>query len=187
VLVLDLTAEIDASTANLSNLARRQVPFATARALTSVAYDARDEVRRQLPKRFIIRRPWVAKGIGVERATKANLEATVFSRDKFMAQQEEGGTKTGKQVIPVGRLAQKARSEVIPRSQWPGRLMARKSVFYRAGTLFERRGKEIHVLYLLGRQVKVRPKFGMEQTVHMVALRNFRRRFEEAMLKAIEG
>jgi hypothetical protein len=185
VLVLDLTADIGVASASLSNLARKHVPFAAARALTSVAYDARDEVRAQLPKRFIIRRPWVAKGIGVERATKADLEATVFSRDKFMDLQEEGGTKTGKQVVPVGRLAQTAKSAVIPRSQWPGRLMARKSVFYRAGTLFERRGKEIHALYLLGRQVRVRPRFGMEQAVHMVTLRNFRRRFEEALLKAM--
>jgi hypothetical protein len=185
VLVLDLTADINAATVDLSNLTRRQVPFATARALTSVAYDARDEVRRQLPKRFIIRRPWVAKGIGVVRATKADLEATVFSRDRFMALQEEGGTKMGKQAIPVGRLAQRAKSEVIPRSQWPGRLMARKSVFYRAGTLFERRGKEIHTLYLLGRQVKVRPRFGMEQTVHMVVMRELKRRFEEKMSAAL--
>jgi hypothetical protein len=182
VLVLDLTADIDAATASLSNLARKHVPFATARALTSVAYDARDEVRRQLPKRFIIRRPWVAKGIGVERATKADLEATIFSRDRFMAMQEEGGVKTGKQAVPVGRLAQRARSEVIPRSQWPGRLMARKSVFYRAGTLFERRGKEVHALYLLGRQVKVRPRFGMEETVQIVTLREFRRRLDEKII-----
>ena len=181
MLVLDLTADIHAAIADLSNLARKHVPFATARALTAVAYDARDEVREQLPKRFIIRRPWVAKGIGVERATKTDLEANVFSRDRFMALQEEGGVKTEKQVIPIGRMGQKAKSQVIPRSQRPGSLIARKAAFYIAGTLFERRGGGIQPLYLLGRSVRVQPRFGMEQTVRMVVLREFRRRLEEKL------
>ena len=61
------------------------MPYATARALTSVAYAARDDVRKELPGRFTLRRPWVARGITVEPAKKSKPAARVFSRDAFMA------------------------------------------------------------------------------------------------------
>ena len=128
---------------------RRNVPFAAALALSSTAYEARDAVRVSLPKRFTIRRPWIIKGIGVERATKSRLQAAVFSRDAFMAEQEEGGLRTGTQIIPVGRLAQTHARRIIPKSQWPGKLLDRPSYFYRAGQLFERKGKgRISPVYL---------------------------------------
>ena len=43
---LSVAHTLDRAVAALSDLERRQVPFATARALTSVAYAARDEVRK---------------------------------------------------------------------------------------------------------------------------------------------
>lgn len=70
-----------------------------------------------------------------------------------------GGTKTGKLAIPVGSMAQTAQTRVIPKSQWPGPMLAKKNVFYRAGAVFERRdGKRILALYLLRRQQTVEPR-----------------------------
>ena len=43
---LSVAHTLDRAVAALSDLERRQVPFAKARALTSVAYAARDEVRK---------------------------------------------------------------------------------------------------------------------------------------------
>ena len=161
---------------------RRNVPFAAALALSSTAYEARDAVRASLPKRFTIRRPWIIKGIGVERATKSRLQAAVFSRDAFMAEQEEGGVRTGTQIIPVGRLAQTHARRIIPKSQWPGKLLDRPSYFYRAGQLFERKGKgRISPVYLFRKRVRIAPRFGMFLTVRGVAQRRFAEHFERVL------
>jgi len=139
-------------------------------------------VRDGLPERFNLRRPWISRGIGVTPAKPRTLMAEVWSRDRFMALQETGGTKTGKLAIPVGPMAQTAQTRVIPKSQWPGQVMAKKNVFYRAGSVFERRDeKRILALYLLRRQQKVEPRFGMADTVRSVALKEYYRQMERAL------
>ena len=64
----------------------------------------------------------------------------LVARSVHVALQETGGTKTGKLAIPVGPMAQ-TQTASSPKSQWPGRVMAKKNVFYRAGAVFERRTK----------------------------------------------
>ena len=182
MLTLDVTADIAKATEYLSDIAARRIPDAAAKALTRTAFDARDAVREQLPERFNLRRPWVKWGIGVTPAKPRTLMAEVWSRDRFMALQETGGTKTGKLAIPVGPMAQTAKTRVIPKSQWPGKVMAKQNVFYRAGAVFERRDeKRILALYLLRNQQKVTPRLGMAETVRSVALQEFRRQMERAL------
>lgn len=184
---LDLTADITAATQSLSDLQLRHAPFATARALTDAARDARDAVRADLPHRFNIRKPWVAKGINIEGATKSHLVAHVFSRDAFMSEQEDGGTraKSLARAIPVGRLGDVHQNKVIPQSQRPRALLAKKNVFYQSGKIFERRGKNIETLYLIRKSVRIRPRFGMALTVRSVALRVFARYFEDRLIEAL--
>ena len=182
MLKLDVTADVAKATEHLSDLARKHVPTAASRALTRTAFDARDAVRDGMPERFNLRRPWISRGIGATPAKPRTLMAEVWSRDRFMALQEAGGTKTGKLAIPVGPMAQTAQTRVIPKSQWPGKVMAKKNVFYRAGSVFERRDeKRIVALYLLRRQQKVEPRFGMADTVRSVALREYQRQMERAL------
>ncbi len=186
MLKLDVTADVAKATEYLSDVAAQHIPNAAAKALTRTAFDARDAVRAGLPERFNLRRPWVSRGIGVTPAKPRTLMAEVWSRDHFMALQETGGTKTGKIAIPVGPMAQIAQTRVIPKSQRPGQLMAKKNVFYRAGTVFERRDeKRILALYLLRRQQKVAPRFGMAETVRSVALREYQRQMERALRKEL--
>ena len=179
---LDVRADAAKATEHLSDLAAKRIPDAAAKALTRTAFDARDAVRDSLPERFNLRRPWVRWGIGVTPAKPRTLMAEVWSRDRFMALQETGGTKTGKLAIPVGPMAQTAQSRVIPKSQWPGKLLARKNVFYQAGAVFERReDKRILALYLLRSQQKVEPRLGLADTVRSVALREYQRQMERAL------
>ena len=182
MLKLDVTADVAKATERLSDLAQQHIPNAAAKALTRTAFDARDAVRDALPERFNLRRPWISRGIGVTPAKPRTLMAEVWSRDRFMALQETGGTKSGKLAIPVGPMAQAAQTRVIPKSQWPGPMLAKKNVFYRAGAVFERRDeKRILALYLLRRQQKVEPRFGMADTVRSVALKEYYRQMERAL------
>lgn len=182
MLKLDLTADVVRATEFLSDVSAKRIPEAAAKALTRTAFDARDAVRDGLPHRFNLRRPWVARGIGVEPAKPRTMMAEVWSRDRFMALQETGGAKTGKLAIPIGQMAEMAKTRVIPKSQWPGKVMVKKNVFYRAGMLFERmEEKRIMGLYLLRKSQKVAPRLGMADTVRSVALRDFRRQMERAL------
>lgn len=185
MLQLDLDLNLNAAIAFLSNLSRRHIPFAAARALSAVAAAARDAVRMDMPHRFSVRRPWIIRGIGSERATKSNLEAAVFSRDMFMANQEAGGTRTGTQTIPVGRMAGIHATRAIPKSQLPAALKARKNVFYRAGSLFERRGNRIESLYIFRKRACIAPRFGMSMTVQSVVLRCFGGLFKNELHAAL--
>jgi hypothetical protein len=96
-----------------------------------------------MPRRFTIRRPWVLQGIGVRFARAGSLEAAVFSRDEFMREQEYGGIRHGSKAraIPMGRLRDLHYKAVIPKSQRPQALMARRTTFYCNGMLYERRGR----------------------------------------------
>ena len=162
------------------------MPYATARALTSVAYTARDEVRKDLPGRFTLRRPWVARGIAVEPAKKSTPAARVFSRDAFMVAQETGGLKPDARPIPAGRLAAVHKTRLVPRSQWVAPLLRRKNVFYRAGSVFERKGDRIEALYRLRRQVLVAPRFGFAATVGQVVADRFATSFAIALGRAMD-
>jgi len=94
--------------------------------------------------------------------------------------------RLGSSRFPVWPMAQTAQTRVIPKRQWPGQLLAKKNVFYRAGSVFERRGeKRILALYLLRKQQKVEPRFGMADTVRSVALKEYYRQMERALREAL--
>ena len=184
MLKLDVTADVVKATEHLSDLAEKHIPNAAAKALTRTAFDARDAVRDSLPDRFNLRRPWISRGIGVTPAKPRTLMAEVWARDRFMAAQETGGSHPDARPIPAGRLREVAQTRVIPKSQWIEKVKQKPTVFYHAGMLFERRDeRRILALYLLRPKVeiKVRPRFGMADTVRSEALKEYYRQMERAL------
>lgn len=109
----------------------RQAPFAAATALTKTAQDVQEAVRKEMPRNFTIRRPWVVQGIRVKAATKTRLVAEVYSRDPFMALQETGGIKRsiGRRVFEWGEYlavpldARRSKSDVVNKKDWPQSLV----------------------------------------------------------------
>lgn len=181
MLRLTLAADLDAVARHLGAHFSKRLPQAAAKALSRTALDARDAVRKSLPSRFHIRRPWVSQGIGALPATLQRLVAVVYSRDRFMALQETGGTKTGKLAIPVGPMARIAQTRVIPKSWWPKALRGKPGVFVKRGMVLQRRGREIEPLWLLRHRQHVAPRLGMVETVRSVVLREYRRQMERAL------
>ncbi|MBF0436927.1 MAG: hypothetical protein HQL77_16360 [Magnetococcales bacterium] len=176
----------------------KQILFASALALTNTAMDGRDAVRRELPQRFTIRTGWVAKGIQVRAANKANLKATVMVLDQFMALQETGGSKTspfGDSLgIPIG--ARPTPTSVTRPGSFPGAMLKRKGYFIapiKKGSnikgVWRRTGKgrraRMKLMYVFSRQVRIRPRFGFNGTVRKVAEERFPKRFAEALEKAL--
>lgn len=135
----------------------KQIQFATARALTKTAQAVQQAVRAEMPSRFTLRRQWIVQGIRITPATKANLTATIYSKDAFMERQEYGGIKMGtpgggnfsstslqqpkgKRVRPaMGRVAvptekvRRNKSEIIRKSELPAGLGERGFVIGKPG------------------------------------------------------
>ena len=83
--------------AALSALARQQLPFATAAALTDTAIEARNQITAALPRIFDRPVPYTINAIGFRSANKASLVAQVFVKDqqaKYLLLEETGGTRT---------------------------------------------------------------------------------------------
>jgi len=191
--MISLSATVDVRTpiAGLDKLQRRQLPFATALALTRTAQAAQSEIREDLPKHFKQRGSglsWISRGIGVEAAKKDHSEATVYSRDWFMLYQEEGGTKrpltAAMLAIPHGKLVGMAER---PK---PSGLLGQPGVFvnkFASGVEFIGQctgpGRyPLAILYVLKPTVNVRPEWGFEATVERVA----NERFPGEMRSALE-
>lgn len=112
----DLLGELD-------SIARRQLPYATARALNAVAFDFQDAQRGGLAERFRLRRPaFVQQGIYFPKQQRADyrrgdLSATVSIEPKrdFLSKFEQGGWKAPRSArrlaVPIG--ARRTKSDIV--------------------------------------------------------------------------
>lgn len=178
------------------DLARKQIPFATAVALTRTAKDAAEDVRNHLGDDFTLRSSWVARGITISPATKTRLRAEVRSRDKFMALQETGGDRVpstpGRDAVPVtGSAARPSKAAKSPRRVWPANLKrgyavkrgsASTLIFARYG-----RGKKStsRLLWVVSRAINVAPRWHLQAIVERDAARRLPEHFKRELLKAI--
>ena len=168
----------------------RQSNYAAAVALTKTAKDAQEEVRRQLPSRFIMRTSWVQKGIRVKMARRSDLESVVWVKDQFMMAQEYGGT--GESSVPIG--ARPSPQSVTRQSKWPAKLLTKPKHFIgpiEKGSsqmvLWRRRNKKKHypirLMYVFEQGgVEIEPRFGFRETVEQVANNRFVTHFEELFI-----
>lgn len=183
----------------------KQIPFATALALTRTAQDIQSEVRRGLPQRFTLRNDWVRKGIRIERAEKRNLQAKVYTKDDFMVLQETGGSKTpidGKSIAVPEGIADRARK--ITRSMRPRAMMDDKRKVFRATiggidglwrrVVATKRGHKrrrgalprgIKLLYVFRPSVPIAPRLGMFATGERLMGERFARHFELSFAEAV--
>lgn len=186
--------KLDLAKKRLGKLKRKQLPFAEALALTQTAADAQKAVRKTLPKRFTIRSPWLARGIRTVKATKKRLFSKVFSRDSFMFDQEHGGTRTPRgQTFAIPRGIRRNKRSPVTRAQRPGVILNKPNVFIgktrtNKPAVFRRVGKmgRLTLLFFLHvGPVKIKPRFGMADTVRKTAKKNWKKNFGKAFARAI--
>jgi hypothetical protein len=188
----------------LDAMARKQLPFAVAAALTATAKDAQAAVKAQMPARFTLRGPWVPKGIRIRPAKKAQWPAPsveVGSIDRFMELQQTGGKRVGRRGrAAVPDAARPTPSALTKPSQWPAKLLKRIDAFLmrgrggntlvvtkREGYSREKRFSDAYtVWYVLRGEVTVSPRLDLERTVRAVVARSWANRATEAIRKAME-
>ena len=203
---VSVKADIDKALRQIQTVSEaKQLRFAIAKALTSTAADVQKEVRKNMPDRFTLRRQWVVNGIRMEKATKENLTATVYSKDVFMGRQEVGGTKTPKfdhhLAIPM-RAVRRYKSDIINPADLPsnlgkaefsvkrgGKTVARRGA---GGTAFKivsngrtflcrRRNGKVELLYMLIPKAQVKKRLGLGEDALKVARSRFALNLQEAM------
>jgi hypothetical protein len=97
---INVSADIKRLTKHLDDIQRRQIPFATARALTITAKHAQAAITAQLPSIFDAKgapTPFTLRAIASTPARKADLTATVFVRPmqaRYLELEETGGQRT---------------------------------------------------------------------------------------------
>lgn len=179
-------------------LGRRHIPFAFERAFRALGIEAQKEVREELPKRFVLRGQRVSKGVQywyTKRSAWPNMQVEIGSRDEFMALQETGGTKRPAQhrMLAVPTLQVRRGHTIsgrIPKAFTPKRLMqsGRGEINRKRATVLmwlKQRGVS-RPAYVLARQAKLQPRFGLRTTVEGVVQLRFGKLFTDAMWYAIK-
>lgn len=127
--------EITVTGADIARMAQQvgrigsQGRFGLALALTHTALDARDKIRQEMPGKFELKSQRMVGGVLAQKATKQNLQASVYVHRKlgFLALQEYGGTKTtpsGTLAVPRERsVLGQGSSGKVPPSRWPRNLL----------------------------------------------------------------
>lgn len=78
---LDVTVDIKGFEAAMDGLVKKQIPFATAYALTQTAKVAQQEVEREIPRVFDRPTPFTRQAIRIKPATKRRLQSEVLIKD----------------------------------------------------------------------------------------------------------
>lgn len=196
---ISVASDIAKAAAKLRSITEaQQFKFAVAKALTQTAYETQKEVRSNMPQRFTLRRQWIVQGIKVQAATKANLTATVFSRDKFMGLQEVGGTKNPLRnylAVPTKAVRRTPR-DMIRAADKPKNLGDKAHIIDVKGNKYlalkkPRKGKgknDLRLMYLLVPRAQIKERLGLNKDGQRIArarfIENLRRSLESAVASA---
>jgi len=123
----------------LKKLSTRGVLFATMFAMNEAAEDARDNAKELVRNQFITRNAWTLGSIQFKKGNTRNLQASVGSKQDYMADQEFGTTKRkkGKEGVPLATGASSGEGRnARPRKKLPVRSNKLRNI-----TLRKRKGK----------------------------------------------
>ncbi|MCE2830535.1 MAG: hypothetical protein LW709_02705 [Oxalobacteraceae bacterium] len=193
---MNIQSNIKQAVAKLQSITdAKQLPFAIARALTVTARDVQDEVRNNLAQRFTLRNNWVRQGIQIQRATKQNLEAMVFSRDAFMGLQEVGGAKSplGNYLAVPTSLVRRTPKDMIRKADRPKSLGNKAEVIEFMGRKWlalkrSRKGRnknDLRLMYLLVPRADIEPRLKLRDDGLRVSQAVFQRRLQESLELAL--
>lgn len=177
----------------LAMIAKKQIPFAVAKTLTTLAKQSQEEVRKNIREKFFIRKKsgGFESSIRIKPATKTNLTAEVYTMAAFAALQQTGGTKKSK----GGRLAipsYQAISEVRKRSDSnsPSAYLAGDAFLVKTNSgqeaIATRKGKEFKILYFLRKNAKIDKKFEMIEITQQIVKDLFDAHFSANLSEALK-
>ena len=201
-------------TANFSEVAKgltkaeqRQVPYAISLALNETAQDIKINTEKTLSRRLDHPTLFTKRGLALKRATKRNLSAVVFFKDRqaeYLELQEKGGTRRPKRkalAVPFSQRLNKYGN--LPRRKIE-RLLARPDVFqgevkgvegiwhrpkrgkHRDGTRGSKGRTGLKLLIAYEKRARYEPRLRFEDGARKTGTARMQRNFRRAMRKALK-
>lgn len=179
-------------TKQLDDFQKRQIPFATSKALNDTAVKAQESLIKGIMIRFNSKKKWWIKGsrrtgIRVEFSNKHRLHkgASVYTNAYFAELQEDGGIKapvSGRALaVPTSRVPKSIR-----RSDGIKRATAQKNVFVDKRGVFKRMAKgKLKPLFTWARVAQISPRFKFDTTATVATKRWFPIYFKKRLDQAI--
>ena len=169
---------------------KKQLPFATMKALNATAADMRKGVIANIRSKQKSNKAWWNDPInGINRifATKTRLIAAVFTKMPWAHLQEEGGVKkaTGKNIaIPLDRVPKSRRKAGGARvmGQQQKTFFTRKGLFRKAGG---KKSPRTELLFWFKKTAVIKPLFGFKKTAHKIAVQKFPKHFKYWLDRAL--
>ena len=194
-------------TAHLNRIQRKQIPFATAKALTQTAFDVKRTLQNALPRRLDRPTKGIINSVQVDKATKYDVTARVGfaglgfgktawkeSPAKIMRRHIKGGTRyPNKRAIAVPVKQRTNKYGNLPRNKI-STLLANTTKYF-SGTpkgmsnagIYERQKKKLKMLIAWEPKATYQGgRFPFKSIVKLGVAKNYRKRFEKALQNALD-
>jgi hypothetical protein len=188
----EIKVNTDVAKKILTDIQKKQLPFASSLALNRTSEKARDIYVKDLPGKITLRKSWWKPGnrfgFNVKNSNKTNLTAVIYTRAPWMALHETGGTKTPQKkalAIPHANV-KRTKRDLISKANKPAGM---KNKFIKVVNgqplLFKRLNKGIKLMYTLVPSAKIKAVLQFRNTIKKDVNRifpdEFNKAFDEAM------
>jgi hypothetical protein len=196
MLSMSVKSNVDEVRKNLTDIAKKQLPFAIAKGLTDTAKEARGVLTQALPRQLDRPTPFTMRAFAITPATKTKLYAKVFVRAdqwKYLTYQFEGGDRMPTRralVLPKNlKLNQYGNMQRRAIKQ----LLAKKNVF--SGVvdgvpgIYQRKqfasGTGVQLLIGYADKVRYRRRYPFKEIAQRSVSKSFNRNFQRALDEAL--
>ena len=111
---ISVKTDVKELTKSLNRIQRKQIPFATSRAINTLAFDVRKTLQDGLDLHLDRPTPYTKRGVQVEKSTKKKLVAEVGFRSKTFGKGQGSTTQASYMKRQIEGGTRKARSKAIP-------------------------------------------------------------------------
>lgn len=193
---LSLQSNIRAVERDLSDAARRQLPFATSIALNETATEIQKNETKRLNRVIDRPTPFTKRAYAIRRSTKRRLDVTVYAKrlqSRYLSTLEDGGTRRPKgRALIIPAKMKKNKYGNLPRGSVK-RMIANPNVFSgapkgRKGSpgIYRRvaGGRKLTKMVSYTNRAKYKPSLSFRRSAEKTAINRFPAKFERALSKA---
>lgn len=199
---IDVRQDLKRVTKSLSDFAEKQIPFATAQALSALGKMVEKAEVAEIAETFPTATPFTKGGVGLRRARKDRLQAEVYLRDvtaTYLAPYIDGGVHhLNSRALLNPKAINTNQYGNIPRGRL-GQLKGQKSTFIgtvqtKAGAVSgvwrrlpakKGQGPKLQLLIRFSDALPVKQRLAWQPVAQKIVDRNFDRVFGQAMARAI--
>lgn len=206
---MGIKIDIETNSADLidkiTSLVSKQLPFVTAKTLTGLAYDVRDEESKKIDQLFDVKTRWTNRSIKAVRAEKSHYPrsfSVVGIRDKVLAKNITGGTldssggafgvpgKETRDILNPGK-------RTLGPPRFPGRILKKKVFGNKPFIIKTRAGKEaiavretkrrkpIQILYTFKKSIKFQKRWSFLENAKRIVQQNYAKKFNRNLTLAL--